>query len=344
MNRRRLVLALAIVSLAVIAANAARQAVSTGKSLTTAANEFIEQLGDEERKVVLLPYDTPKRVQWHFIPKDERKGLQLRNMNEAQRKAAHNLLQKGLSELGYKKAVKVMELEKVLAELEKDRQGGNIRDDQRYYFTIFGKPAADSKWGLSIEGHHLSFNFVVDKNDVVSSTPTFYAANPATMMTKIAGVEKGVRVLEAEEQLGFKLVNSLTDEQKEVAILAPKAPREIRGAGEAYAPADEKVGISYDVLDDDQKKTMRQLVHSYLANMPEDVASARMQGIVEGGTENVRFAWAGATKPGVGHYYRIQGPTFLIEFVNTQPDPAGNPANHIHCVWRDTRGDFAIKQ
>ncbi|MEO1972064.1 MAG: DUF3500 domain-containing protein, partial [Pirellulaceae bacterium] len=47
-------------------------------------------------------------------------------------------------------------------------------------------------------------------------------------------------------------------------------------------------------------------------------------------------------KPGIGHYYRIQGPTFLIEFVNTQPDAAGNPANHIHCVWRDMKGDFAI--
>ena len=75
-------------------------------------------------------------------------------------------------------------------------------------------------------------------------------------------------------------------------------------------------------------------------NLPEDVGAERMQAIVDAGPENVRFAWAGAMKPGVGHYYRIQGPSFLIEFVNTQPDPAGNPANHIHCVWRDMRGDF----
>ena len=81
---------------------------------------------------------------------------------------------------------------------------------------------------------------------------------------------------------------------------------------------------------------------AYLESMPEEIRATRISEIEQAGPEHVHFAWAGATRPGVGHYYRVQGPTFLIEFVNTQPDSAGNPANHIHCVWRDMRGDFAL--
>ena len=73
-----------------------------------------------------------------------------------------------------------------------------------------------------------------------------------------------------------------------------------------------------------------------------DVAAARVDAIEEAGFDHVHFAWAGASKPGTGHYYRIQGPTFLVEFVNTQPDAAGNPASHIHLIWRDTAGDFGV--
>ena len=76
--------------------------------------------------------------------------------------------------------------------------------------------------------------------------------------------------------------------------------------------------------------------------MPAEVATERLSAIEQAGFEKVYFAWMGAEKPGIGHYYKIQGPTFLIEFVNTQADAAGNPANHIHCLWRDMRGDFGI--
>ena len=76
--------------------------------------------------------------------------------------------------------------------------------------------------------------------------------------------------------------------------------------------------------------------------MNGDVAAARVDAIEEAGFEQVHFAWAGARPPGTGHYYRIQGPTFLVEFVNTQPDAAGNPASHIHLIWRDTAGDFGL--
>jgi hypothetical protein len=187
-------------------------------------------------------------------------------------------------------------------------------------------------------------NFVVADGNVVSSTPAFFASNPAIVMNEVeGGAKKGTRVLDQEEQLGFELVNSLSDEQAKIAIIAEKAPKEIRAAGEAQPPTDAAVGIRFAELDESQQRVMRRLFQSYVAKLPEDVADESIAAVVAaGGPSDVRFAWAGATKPGIGHYYRIQGSTFLIEFVNTQPDPAGNPANHIHCVWRNMNGDFAL--
>ncbi|QDU95758.1 DUF3500 domain-containing protein [Lignipirellula cremea] len=314
----------------------------TGTAVTEAATAFAGTLTDEQKQTVMQPYESPTRLEWHFIPKAERKGLQVKHMDAAQKKAAHLLLSNCLSKAGYRKATQIMALEKVLAELEAGKKGGNIRDSERYYFTIFGAPGADSTWGLSVEGHHLSLNFVIKGNEVVSSTPTFFASNPAVVMNKVEAAKEGLRVLKLEETLAFDLVGTLTTEQKSAALIAEKAPAEIRGAGEAQPPQDPAEGLAAGKLDAKQAKLLRKLIGVYALNMPADVADARIAAIEHAGFDKVHFAWAGAEKPGVGHYYRIQGPTFLIEFVNVQPDPAGNPANHIHCVWRDMRGDFAL--
>lgn len=317
---------------------------AVGADMTGKATAFVGTLTAEQKAVTVLPFDKPERVDWHFIPKKYRKGLQLKEMNEAQRKSAHALLQTTLSQVGYEKATNIMQLEHILYMLETERNTNNwARETDRYYFTIFGTPSEKGDWALSIEGHHLSLNFTVKDGEVVSSTPTFFASNPATVMNKVeGGFDKGTQVLKKEEQLAFELVNSFSDEQKKTAFIAEKAPKEIRAAGDPQPPADEKVGIAFSDLDEKQQGTMKKLVGSYAENMPKEIRDARIDAIVKAGPENVRFAWAGATEPGIGHYYRIQGPTFLIEFVNTQPDPAGNPANHIHCVWRDMSGDFAI--
>lgn len=317
-----------------------------GISMTSAATKYLAALDQQQRQASHLPWEeTKQRVDWHFIPKDQRKGLQIKQMNGEQRKLALLLLRTTLSQLGYDKASKIMAMEGVLRELEKERTNTPLRDPERYYFTLFGDVTEDGRWGLSIEGHHLSLNFVIDKGDVVSSTPTLFAANPAIVMAEVPGnhgIAKGTRLLEKEETAAFDLVGSLSDQQKKVAIIDEQAPKEIRAAGEPQPPADPAVGISYGELSDSQKETMKQLVGAYLANMPDEVRQARLDAILAAGPENVKFCWAGPTKPGVGHYYRVQGPTFLIEFVNTQPDAAGNPANHIHSVWRDMRGDFAL--
>ncbi|MCA9118904.1 MAG: DUF3500 domain-containing protein [Planctomycetaceae bacterium] len=315
-----------------------------GEDVTGKATAFVGTLTDEQKAIAVLAFDKPERFDWHFIPKEYRKGLQLKEMNEPQRKAAHALLQATLSEIGYGKATSIMQLEHILYVLEHERNSNKwARETDRYYFTIFGTPSEKGDWGLSIEGHHLSLNFTVKDGEITSSTPTFFASNPSTVMNEVeGGLPKGTRVLKKEEQLAFDLLNSLSPEQKAAAVIADTAPSEIRAAGEPQPPTDEKVGIKFTDLDEAQQGTMKKLVGSYAENMPKEIRDARIDAIVKAGPENVRFAWAGASKPGIGHYYRIQGPTFLIEFVNTQPDPAGNPANHIHCVWRDMKGDFSI--
>jgi hypothetical protein len=343
MKRVSVVVALAL-ALSTTAAWSYFQLIRAGHQMGTAAEKFLAALNDEQRQKASLDYNAPERVDWHFIPKNDgdREGLQVRDMNEGQRKAAFELLKAALSEVGYSKATKIMELENLLAELQRGKSGP-LRDPERYFFTVYGQPSAEGKWGLSVEGHHLSLNFVVDKGNVVSSSPAAFCTNPAIVMSDgLAGIPRGTRVLDKEETLAFELLDSLTADQRKEAVIADKAPSEIRAAGEPQPPQEKPAGIAAEKLTGQQRSTLLSLIQSYADNMPKEVAEARMEPIRNGGMAQVHFAWAGADKPGVGHYYRVQGETFLIEFVNVQPDSAGNPANHIHSIWRDMRGDFAL--
>lgn len=313
-----------------------------GMQMATFADSFIGTLNDDQKSVALMPYDSPQRTDWHFIPKKTRKGLVMREMNTAQRTAALRLVRAALSEAGYDKASKIMMLEGVLRRLEGEDRNWE-RDPHKYFVTIFGTPGKTEAWGLSFEGHHLSLNFVCRDGKVVDSTPQFFAANPATIMNDVEGpLGKGTRVLREEEDLAFELVNSLSDAQGEQAIIDEKAPKELRFAGEAQPKVGEPEGIPQSKLNEKQKKLLKELVYVYANAVAEKVANERRELIEHNGWENIRFAWAGAQKPGIGHYYRIRGKNFLIELVNTQADAAGNPANHIHSVWRDLTGDFDL--
>src|SRR5262249_55430728 len=163
-----------------------------------------------------------------------------------------------------------------------------------------------------------------------------FAANPAIVKSdNDVGIAKGTRLLEKEETLAFDLVKSLTDEQKATAMIAKEAVKEVRNAGMPQPPNEPPAALPASKLNESQKAQLQKLVQVYASDMPAAVAAERLAAIEKAGWDKSFFAWAGATEPGIGHYYRIQGPTFLIEFVNTQPDAAGNIANHIHSMWRD---------
>ena len=191
----------------------------------------------------------------------------------------------------------------------------------------------------------MSLNFVVEDGKAAAVTPAFFGANPAEVKTNVGvGPKKGTRVLRDEEELGFTLLHSLDNDQQSKAVIAEKAFAEIRAAGEPNAPDAPPAGLPAKELKGEQVEILWSLLNAYTDKMPTEVGAARIAEVREAGIENVYFAWAGADKPGIGHYYRVQGPTFVIEFVNTQPDALGNVANHIHSVWRRMAGDFGLSR
>lgn len=322
----------------------ARAGVPAGGAMVQAANVWLGTLAPEQKARALKPWDDAGRVGWHFIPKFERKGLPLREMVPSQQQGAFDLLRAAVSQAGYDKSRAIMQLDEMLR-IQEGSNAKNVRDAERYFFTIFGTPAEKGTWALSVEGHHLSLNFVVRDGQVVDSTPQFFGANPAEVRARFAGLpEPGFRVLAAEEQLGFELVRSLDAGQKARGIIAADAPKDIRAAGETQSPKEPPKGIPAAELKPDQQTLLRRIIDTYCAAMADEVAKERLMLIenADGGWNAIHFAWAGATEPGIGHYYLVEGPSFVIEFCNVQPDAEGNPANHIHCVWRDRTGDFDL--
>lgn len=298
--------------------------------MTLAAEHFLASLTPEQRAQATFPFQDDERLNWHFIPK-ERKGLPLLDMTPPQKALAHGLLSAGLSQQGYIKAVTIMSLEDVLRILE--NADPNYRNPQKYYFSVFGTPSDTGTWGYRVEGHHLSQNFTV-VNGKVAGTPSFFGANPAEVRE---GPRKGLRTLAAEEDLARDLLESLTPEQKKVAIVTAEAYKDIlTSAARKAALEGQPSGLSAAKMTRKQFDLLETLLSDYANNVPEQLAQARMEQIKKAGT-GVFFAWAGVEQRGGPHYYRIQAPAFLIEYDNTQ-----NGANHIHSVWRDFNGDFGL--
>ena len=301
----------------------------TGSQMATAARRFLTALDREQLAVATFPYEAPERLNWHFIPR-ERKGLSIKAMTSAQRALTFGLLHTGLGASGYLKATTIMSLEQVLKDIEKG--SGPVRDPELYFVTLFGKPSDRGEWGWRIEGHHLSLNFTLKDGKIVSATPTFFGANPAEVRV---GTREGLRTLAEVEDRALRLVQALTDTQKKKAIVSDTAPKEIRAANTPQPPTDDAEGISMFELTDDQQAMLKALVEAYIQDVPADVGKAWSDDIIQNGPQKVRFGWWGALDRSQPHHYRVQGPTFLIEFNNTQ-----NNANHVHSVWRSMLGDF----
>jgi hypothetical protein len=323
-------------------ATAMRVADTPASQMQTFASAWIETLDDGQKAKALLPYDASERTNWNFIPLPTRKGLPLMEMNAAQQVAALRTVRAALSEAGYDKTSKIMQMETVLRILE-GAGSEERRNPEKYYTTIYGTPADKGAWGFSFEGHHLSLNFVCRDGVVVDSSPQFFAANPAKLNSDVKGpLPKGTQILRLEEELAFELINQLPAKQRDQAIIAEQSLPEIRYASMPQPEVTEPDGLLMSEMGREAQEKLKSLIEVYANAVPDRVAKERMRIINNDVPQATYFAWAGATKPGIGHYYRIQGKSFLIEFVNTQPDAEGNPANHIHAVYRDMTGDFDL--
>lgn len=305
------------------------RAHDANSEMAAAANNFLAALTPELKAKATFDFADTERANWHFIPR-ERKGLPIKEMSQEQRLLAHALLATGLSHRGYSKAVSIMSLEAVLAEMEKGKAGGAVRDPERYFVSIFGTPGK-APWGWRVEGHHLALNFTAGTDNAVAMTPSFFGTNPGEVRT---GPRTGTRILGTEEDLGRTLVKSLNDEQRKSAVILGEAPKEVYNDPKRVDPTKPE-GIAQNQLSADQQATLLKLIKEYLFRCRPDVAADDLAKIEKAGMDKIYFAWAGGFELGQPHYYRVQGGHFVLEYDNTQ-----NEANHVHSLWRDFDHDF----
>jgi hypothetical protein len=307
------------------------QESETALRMAEAAMNFLDTLSTEEQARIVFPVESEERKNWHYVP-IERKGMPWKEMNGSQRKLAHALIAGGLSRTGYTKAMSIMALESILKQME-GTSSRFERNPDLYYITLFGIPSEKTPWGWRLEGHHISINFLITPGKRVACTPNFFGANPALVPPGYPLA--GLRILQKEEDLARRLLDSLTDVQLKSALIDADAPPDILTREDRHVRPEKPVGLPASDLDAAQQELLIDLLSDYLHRMPEDLAAGRMDQAEKEGEKYIHFAWAGSGERKRPHYYRVHGPSFLIEYDNTQ-----NNANHIHSVWRDLRDDW----
>ena len=312
----------------------------SSSTMASAASAFVNSLSADQRSKAMFAFQSGERLHWNFIPSEmfPRNGLLMKDMSENQRKLVHDLLKSALSQRGYLTASAIMDLESTLGDLERRaRESGQaaesmVRDPLKYYVSIFGTPSTKETWGWRVEGHHVSLHFTVVNGNLVASSPTFFGSNPAEVRE---GPKKGLRILGDQEDTARELLMSLNDSQKAKAIIQKVALNDIVTTNKLDISALSPVGITASEMTAPQREMLMKVVNVYISKMADDIAADRTAKVQKAGTDKIAFAWAGETERGKKHYYRIQGPTFLIEHDNTQ-----NDGNHVQSVWRDFNGDF----
>ncbi|NDL55744.1 DUF3500 domain-containing protein [Phytoactinopolyspora mesophila] len=309
---------------------------AAAREMSRAAAAFLDSLDAGQRRLAWAPFDAADRTEFTYLP-GPRPGLALSEISERQHELAMRLLATGLSSRGLADAKAIMQLEDTLAALERavGRPGWQRRNSAYYWFRVLGTPGGAEPWMWKAGGHHLAVHMTVVGSDV-AGTPQFFGANPARVPDGHA--QAGTRTLPGEEDLGRALVTSLPAEQQEIAVVSGEAPADILTRHDPVADASRIApGLLAGDMDGEHRELLEQLVRRYVERVTPAAAAPAWADIKRAGLERVSFRWAGPTAagPGNGHYYAVLGPTFLLEYDNTQAD-----ANHIHTVWRDLRRDW----
>jgi hypothetical protein len=336
----RLLVLTASVGLVALAAHAGRDrpppdaidSPEVARELALAAKRFLDTLEPGVQAKYL--FQDAERGNFHFFPV-ARRGVPLKQLKEGQRHLALALMSATLSHAGNQKALTVMSLGDYLKET--DKVPNVHRDSDQYHITIFGTPSPEGTWGYRFEGFHLSLNVTVVRGRWVSVTPSFIGAIPATVPD---GPRKGLQVLEQETELGRALARSLTAEQRKVGFgkipdfLTETVGGFVTGNGRKLERGEPR-GLAASAMTAEQRDLLMKLVRVHVGRIRKELADQDLARIDRAGREKIHFQWAGGLKAGEPHHYLIQGPTFLIEYDNTQ-----DGANHVHCIYRDFDNDF----
>jgi uncharacterized protein DUF3500 len=313
------------------------------------ANAFLATLSAAERSKCTFGFASSQRTGWSNLPSGifQRNGLRFGDLTSQQREAALALVAAALSREGYQKITDIINGDEVLKNAGGGRTGGRQgalgppgargrggavrfgRDE--YYIALLGTPSLNTPWMIQFGGHHLAINVtVVGPNSVL--TPSLPAAQPA----KYTLNGQTIRPLGHENDKGFALINALNAAQQKHAILNYQVNDLVLGPGN-----DGKViqpeGILASELDASQQALLLDVVHEWVGILNDEAATAKMAEI-KANLPKTYFAWSGATKNGGLAYYRVQGPTVIIEYAPQQGD-----LDHIHTIYRDPTNDYGAK-
>ena len=344
MQRVRISVIVLVVAASITAA--ARQAqprAASGADETTkivaAANAFLATLSPAQRSAGTFAFNSPQRTGWSNLPTGifQRKGLRLGDLSAPQRAAALALVASALSAEGYRKVTDIMNGDDALRNegggRTCGRQGrGGIRFGlDEYYIALLGTPSASTPWLLQFGGHHLAINVtLVGPQNVM--TPSLPAAQPARYVLN----GQTVRPLGRENDKGFALVNALDANQRKQAILSYRVDDLVLGPGEDGRTIMPE-GLRASSMTPKQQDMLLDLAHEWVGILNEPAANAKMAEL-RANLPQTWFAWSGPTTNGSVAYFRIQGPTVVIEYAPQQGD-----LMHIHTIYRDPTNDYGAK-
>ena len=325
----------ASIVVAVLCCGLAPAQSSLSTRIVASANNFLSSLDEGQRSKVLFDFsDAEQRRRWSNLPTTmvPRAGLKMGDLSGPQRNAAMELLSAALSKRGYEKVLAIVEADEALRIASGAR--GSMFGRDLFYISILGKPSVKDPWMLQFGGHHLALNITMVGLDGIL-TPSLTAAQPA----KYTVDGKTVRPLGAENDKAFALINALNEGQRKQAILNYKVADLVLGPGQDGKTIQPE-GIKCSAMNASQQAMLLDLVGEWAGIVNNEAAAARMKEI-KGNVSETWFAWSGPTTNGMPAYYRIQGPTLVIEYA---PQPlGGDPTMHIHTIYRDPTNDYGKK-
>ena len=316
-----------------LGARTAHAAPSDVAGVESAARRFLASLSGAERDQATFPFDGAERTRWHWtVPSSvPRNGLPLGALSADQRRLALAVLRASSSTAGYRKAFDIMALQGVLQRMSTGLD--DTFDADRYYVSVFGTPGS-RVWGWRFEGHHLSRHFTIVGNELVAE-PFFLGAWPTRAGSAYRSVSKGHRTMPREEDAAREIVLSLDRALRRRVVFSGESLTDHLTQNAVRVRPLERVGMLTRDLPSTAQRRVLEIVRTYLANHPGSLAREAFARVERAGLARTRFGWAGSTRPGAPQYYRLQGPTFVLEFDNSR-----NSGTHIHSVWRDFERDF----
>lgn len=322
---------------------------ASARQMEAAAVALLRSLTPEQEAGARFGLDADSvRTNWSNLPAMfvERDGVRLGDLSDHQRRLLHDLLRASTSSQGYQKIAGVIRLDELLHETAaadvaagRRRLPAGLVDSwtaANYWFSFFGDPGSDQSWAWQITGHHLGANFTV-VGDRTSFTPLFLGAEPNEVMH---GLEAGWKVLSHENERGFDLLQSLEEGQRNRAALNDDVPDDVLAGPGRKGSLAEYVGLPASEMTDAQRVLLWALVEEYVSNADYDAAGAQLQKIQADGLDRIHFAWMGPTDDASArHYYRVHGPSVLIEYV-VEEGVGSAAANHVHSIVRDPSNDY----